>query len=587
MESRPKKNIGKYLESNAHFLIPAYQRGYKWGMATGGMSDAQALMADLIEAFKQTPRREYFIQGVTGYEKDGVFHLIDGQQRTTTLFLIVAILVDEKRREALLFSGGELKLRYFGRRGKTARFLERFCREGVEECADDTQDIHFLRKAIREIRAMLPADEGARADFLEYLLESVYLFQVEVSPAEAPNVFSMMNGNKADMKIGELIKAEYLSGLSRMEVAPREYQTSSVGDTLSILTSQIQEETATEWKINAARSRYAREWDKWTYWWQRPETRAFFRVDKDDVTGWLFPVYCRRERIAYSTKIDERRDVFKAYKADAMSPDSLKESFEKLRRIEKRLEDLYDSTTTYNLLGFVLRILEDDGQRLEALDYFIEQRDEPTLWLYTIYRMAWLTHDAAIARIKHEEKEEQAKDSGDKIDGFVACFGGDIYNEKDAKEAAMRYLFFCNVEAAEERGAKFEFFYEEDGQLKSYWKYKSLEHIWPKSRVSDEEKKGMVTRRALDEREVSEHMLGNMAFLHKTDNSKFNALTPNEKRLKYFDLNEKIYSRGMLHTMAAFGGKEWDVDESLIPAIIQRRHEEELSKLKALYGQKD
>ena len=116
MESRPKKNIGKYLESNAHFLIPAYQRGYKWGMATGGMSDAQALMADLIEAFKQTPRREYFIQGVTGYERDGVFHLIDGQQRTTTLFLIVAILVDEKRREALLFSGGELKLRYFGRR---------------------------------------------------------------------------------------------------------------------------------------------------------------------------------------------------------------------------------------------------------------------------------------------------------------------------------------------------------------------------------------------------------------------------------------------------------------------------------------
>ena len=105
--------------------------------------------------------------------------------------------------------------------------------------------------------------------------------------------------------------------------------------------------------------------------------------------------------------------------------------------------------------------------------------------------------------------------------------------------------------------------------------------------MSDEEKKGMVTRRALDEREVSEHMLGNMEFLHKTDNSKFNALTPNEKRLKYFDLNEKIYSRGMLHTMAAFGGKEWDVDESLIPAIIQRRHEEELSKLKALYGQKD
>ena len=81
--------------------------------------------------------------------------------------------------------------------------------------------------------------------------------------------------------------------------------------------------------------------------------------------------------------------------------------------------------------------------------------------------------------------------------------------------------------------------------------------------------------------------IGNMAFLHKTDNSTFKDLTPHEKRLKYFDLDKKIYSRGMLHTMAAFGGKEWDVDESQIPAIIQKRHEEELSKLKALYGQKD
>lgn len=587
MDYNPKKSIRRYLLDNLNFLIPAYQRGYKWGVsASNGMSDAQTLISDLLEAFRLNPQREYFIQGVTGYTLNETFNIIDGQQRTTTLFLIVAILTDDKLRKTLLFNDGQLKLHYFGRRGKTAKFLEQFCEKGNIENPEDTQDIHFLCKAIEEIRNMLPKEDLCRNKFRDYILDNVFLFQVEVAQTEAPNVFSMMNGNKADMKIGDLIKAEYLSGLSRIEIHTNHYETNCVQDTLSILKTQIQNETATEWKINATRSRYAREWDKWTYWWQRPEVRAFFRVESNQATGWLFPLYCRRKGITYSTKIEDRRFVFKEYRENAMFGDSLRESFESLRRIQKRMEDIFDDYHSYNLLGFVLCILDAD-QRLQALDYFEQQRDSEKLSQYAIFRMASLSHEDAIAKIENVETAPQVSNNGGTIKSFLSLFNGDIYNEPNAKEAAMRYLYFCNIMADDARKNKFEFFYLEDGELKNYWRFRSLEHIWPKSRVSESEREGKVMRSALTSHGVNEHLLGNMAFLHKTDNSKFNNLAPNEKRRIYFDLDEKIYSRGMFHTMSAFGGRQWDVTTKQIPSIIRDRHIQELSKLKGLYGQKD
>ena len=74
MDSKPKKNIRDYFRSNPRFLIPAYQRGYKWGVCgTDGSSAAKSLVIDIKKAFEADKRDEYFIQGVTGYKKDDIF----------------------------------------------------------------------------------------------------------------------------------------------------------------------------------------------------------------------------------------------------------------------------------------------------------------------------------------------------------------------------------------------------------------------------------------------------------------------------------------------------------------------------------
>lgn len=593
MDSKPKKNIRDYFLSNPRFLIPAYQRGYKWGVCgTDGSSAAKSLISDIKKAFEKDKRDEYFIQGVTGYKENDIFYLIDGQQRTTTLFLLIALLAGDQLRTELLFDGKgeELRLIYFGKRNISTIYLKELCRDGIIRTPtrlQDTQDVHFLYKAAKEIESLLPKDADEKQKLLGNILDKVFIFQIEVGVQEAPNVFSMMNGNKADMKIEELIKAQYLSGLTKIEDTKSVQETENVKSTLRILEAQIADATAREWKINASRSRLAREWDKWVYWWMRPEVQSFYHTSSNDMTGWLIPLFCKQNGVKYDStpKVEIRNQSFNAFSENFLSSSELNSSFESIRRLQKRMEDLYEDTTTYNLLGFLLDIL-GASERADVITYFLEKRGSDDYLKYALFRMATLTHNQAIERIEGKKVE----DSNIRINNFVKFFEEEeIYNVPNI-EWSNRYLFFCNVMASEERNAKFEFWYYENGDLIHYWTKRSIEHIWPKSKVSDNGGDGNISRHLLNEEKVSEHMLGNLVFLHTLDNTRFQNKTPKEKRQRYFDLRsqdedgKRFYSRGMLHTMAAFGGEEWEKDLDIVPQIIKRRHNNEIQILKNRYG---
>lgn len=76
------------------FVIPNYQRGYKWAVREKGEPSAvQQLVDDLLKANRE---QEYFLQGVTVCEEGDKIILIDGQQRTTTLYLLLWCLDGER-----------------------------------------------------------------------------------------------------------------------------------------------------------------------------------------------------------------------------------------------------------------------------------------------------------------------------------------------------------------------------------------------------------------------------------------------------------------------------------------------------------
>ena len=75
------------------FHIPAYQRGYKWSSASEN-GPVQILMKDLYKAFLKSEnqkKKEYYLQYITVSKRENMLELIDGQQRITTLSILLSV----------------------------------------------------------------------------------------------------------------------------------------------------------------------------------------------------------------------------------------------------------------------------------------------------------------------------------------------------------------------------------------------------------------------------------------------------------------------------------------------------------------
>ncbi len=82
--------LNEFIEfsKKSSFVIPYYQRGYIWGKKTNKEKDSiHFLLDDLLKVLEG---RDVFLQGITTTD-DGI-DIIDGQQRLTTLYLLLRTL---------------------------------------------------------------------------------------------------------------------------------------------------------------------------------------------------------------------------------------------------------------------------------------------------------------------------------------------------------------------------------------------------------------------------------------------------------------------------------------------------------------
>lgn len=612
-----KRSITQYIgkADDTVFVIPAYQRGYKWGVPhKNGKNDARILVEDIAQAFLSR-KAEYFIQGVTVFKKDNRIYLIDGQQRTTTIFLLLtAVISDFEERSSYLFTRrGDFRLEYKIRES-SHKFLQDIV-TGKDVGAIDTQDKYYINTAFHQIKEALPEDVDSidpelELSFKEYVLERVKLFYIEVEEDQATDVFSMMNGAKAYMKVDELVKADFLSKVSASDNIERELEeTNSIDLTLDILRKQLKKESTEEWENNAVRSRFAREWDKWIYWWNQEEVRALFESGENPL-GLLLPTYCAHKGVPFSNLPENLSVVIKdCQNAFIKDTKNAKLNFYELRELQKKFENLYRNCSSYNLLGLALSC-SDKRQKKEIIDYFINNYyDTKALKKFSLGILI--------------DCKPNDDDYSEKADSVVSILSGKkVYLDADAKEYAMRMLFMLNVMAADKRSSRFEFVYlDEKGVWRNFYRDgRSLEHIWPKSRVVfvDEDGKNKTVKlnanNIEDEKEfaevdssklslfisrdllespqydVTEHCIGNLVFLHSRDNSKFNAKTPERegdnkgKKQVFFDLSEKIFSRNLIQTIAAFSAGYWSIENT--PQRIKDNKEETLRLIREQYGLK-
>jgi uncharacterized protein with ParB-like and HNH nuclease domain len=209
------EKIGSIFNGN-RFVIPTYQRKYSWTD-----TERKALWQDIEESIKDD--MNHFVGTLSfkenkaiGLSTDTLYEIIDGQQRITTLFILLKVLIDkipseETRKSqlgAFIGSKGNLKLQPLGADGD---FLNKLLFEFdvIKEDDINKRSQKFMYSAKKIFTAFTNAlnsqDIEQRIIFIRDRID-VLVFNVE-SQAQAVKMFSIINDRGLPLRILDKTKS--------------------------------------------------------------------------------------------------------------------------------------------------------------------------------------------------------------------------------------------------------------------------------------------------------------------------------------------------------------------------------------------
>ena len=193
---------------NFHFWVKNYQRGYKWTR-----EEVTQLLNDIYDFDPQKENEFYCLQPIVIKEDSGKKELIDGQQRCTTIYLILKYLGKDTfdisyqtRKQSAEFL---TKIATLGISGEWNDWLASYSEE------DNVDNYHFFQ-AYRTIQDWFAEkSEDKKSRFLEKLLSKTKVIWYEVTgEIDSIELFTRINSNKIPLTEAELIKALFLIALT-------------------------------------------------------------------------------------------------------------------------------------------------------------------------------------------------------------------------------------------------------------------------------------------------------------------------------------------------------------------------------------
>lgn len=193
---------------NFHFWVKNYQRGYKWTR-----EEVEQLLNDIYDFKPQKENEFYCLQPIVIKEDSGKKELIDGQQRCTTIYLILKYLGKDTfdisyqtRKQSAEFL---TKIATLGISGEWNDWLASYSEE------DNVDNYHFFQ-AYRTIQDWFAEkSEDKKSRFLEKLLSKTKVIWYEVTgEIDSIELFTRINSNKIPLTEAELIKALFLIALT-------------------------------------------------------------------------------------------------------------------------------------------------------------------------------------------------------------------------------------------------------------------------------------------------------------------------------------------------------------------------------------
>lgn len=215
--------------SGMDFIIMDYQRGYRWTKV-----EVKELLEDLLAFAKRQDKSKgefYCLQPVVVRDRETHYEVIDGQQRLTTLYLILTCL---KQPISFIYPGFKLfEIDYRTRIG-SKEFLKKI--DNPEGASQDYIDYYFMTEAYETIKEWFKPDnlsDTLRNDIINALLShnivkenvngeekdvdvanNVRVIWYEISKDEeatSVDIFTRLNVGKIPLTDSELVKALFLN----------------------------------------------------------------------------------------------------------------------------------------------------------------------------------------------------------------------------------------------------------------------------------------------------------------------------------------------------------------------------------------
>lgn len=193
-----EKTIGNI---SGNFIIEAYQRGYRWGK-----DEIERLLEDIQEI---PDGQKYCLQPVVVKDTGGAtYELIDGQQRMTTLYLIMKHLSN--------YIDIQYTIEYVTRKNENGHIGSRELLEKIDtiNILSESRDIDelFIKNAYGFIKTWFDGDKKKMMSFARKLQEYVTVIWYEVDVSEdSVSIFTRLNIGKISLTNAELVKALFLS----------------------------------------------------------------------------------------------------------------------------------------------------------------------------------------------------------------------------------------------------------------------------------------------------------------------------------------------------------------------------------------
>lgn len=191
------------------FYIPSYQRGYRWTNL-----QIENLLKDVFEFKKDTDGSFYCLQPLVVREdkERKIWRVIDGQQRLTTLYLILKSLNSD------------------------TFFLEYERDSYIEKCdnsnsvQNDNIEIYYLTTAKQIIDNWNPRNKEGFVDKILDQTKFIFYNVGDISDEEEHDIFNNLNSGKIALTNAELIKALFLTKVGREDLKHREVEQRLLAD---------------------------------------------------------------------------------------------------------------------------------------------------------------------------------------------------------------------------------------------------------------------------------------------------------------------------------------------------------------------